>query len=251
MTTQKLPTFIVECPTCKARVAAEQHGRISQPGGQDEFGEEYYGVSVVLGCCPQCKSILVGESQQTAIGGYDAREDEWADVDRVYPDPPKVFESSRIPKVVSNSISQGLIALQGNAGDAACVMFGRALEAICRDLLEQSPPPAEEQNTTPAKQKPPIMLGAGIRKLKEEGLIDQMLYEWSQELHAFRNLGAHPTDRPISCEEADDLRIFVFAIVDYIYDLTDRYNEFKKRKERNLKKSEIMEEFRQMGKVRY
>jgi uncharacterized protein YutE (UPF0331/DUF86 family) len=53
------------------------------------------------------------------------------------------------------------------------------------------------------------MLGEGLRKLKEKGLIDQRLLDWSQELHAFRNIAAHPTDITISREEADDLRSFV------------------------------------------
>lgn len=76
------------------------------------------------------------------------------------------------------------------------------------------------------------MLGEGIRKLKDAGIIDERLFDWSQQLHAFRNIAAHPTDIAISREEAVDLRTFVFAIVEYIYDLTDRYNDFKERLER-------------------
>lgn len=223
-----LPTFIVDCPVCKAKVAAQEHGRISRPGGVDNrTGDEHYGVTVALGKCPKCRSIVVGESQQVGIGGYDSEEDEWGDAVRVYPDPPKAFRSSRIPKIVSDSISEGMKSLQASANVAACVMFGRALEAICRDLLEEKP--KEVPGITAAKPPRPIMLGVGILKLKEKGLIDQRLLDWSQELHAFRNIAAHPTDVTISREEADDLRSFVFAIVEYIYDLTDRYNEFKDR----------------------
>jgi hypothetical protein len=73
------------------------------------------------------------------------------------------------------------------------------------------------------------MLGEGIRKLKDKGLIDDRLLDWSQQLHAFRNVAAHPTDTLISREDAEDLQSFVYAIIEYIYDLTDRYNEFKER----------------------
>jgi len=222
-------TFIVDCPKCKAKVAAEQHGCINRPGFVDYEGSEHYGVRVLLGCCPKCKSILVGESQQTGIEGFDALEDEWDDAVRVYPDPPKAFRSARIPRVVSDSIVEGMKSLQAGASVAACVMFGRALEAICRDLLEPSVCTVPGQQPPSAAPKRHIMLGQGIQKLKEKGIIDQKLLDWSQELHAFRNLAAHPTDIAISREEADDLRSFVFAIVEYIYDLTDRYNEFKER----------------------
>lgn len=43
------------------------------------------------------------------------------------------------------------------------------------------------------------------------------------------NVAAHPTDEVISREDAEDLRSFAHAIVEYAYDLTDRYNEFKAR----------------------
>lgn len=215
-------TFIVDCPTCKAKVAAIERGRIRHRGGVHE-GDEHYGISVSLGDCPKCHTILVGESQQTAIAGFDSEYDEWADAIRVYPYPPKTFASTRIPKVVSESISEAVKSLQANANVAACVMFGRALEAICRDLLE----PGMSEGT--AKSKRPVMLGEGIRKLKDNGLIDQRLFDWSQQLHAFRNVAAHPTDVTISRQDAEDLCTFVYAIIEYIYDLTDRYNEFKER----------------------
>jgi len=80
------------------------------------------------------------------------------------------------------------------------------------------------------------MLGEGIKRLKEKGVIDQRLYDWSQQLHAFRNLAAHPTDITISREDADDLKSFVYAIIEYIYDLTDRYNDFQARLSRKKTK---------------
>ena len=75
------------------------------------------------------------------------------------------------------------------------------------------------------------MLAEGIRKLKEHHFIDQRLYDWSQQLHAFRNIAAHPADISISRQDAEDLQTFVYAIIEYIYDLTDRYEEFKERLE--------------------
>ena len=63
--------------------------------------------------------------------------------------------------------------------------------------------------------------------------IDDRLYDWSQQLHAFRNLAAHPDeDITISRNDTEDLQTFVNAIVEYIYDLTDLYSEFKKRLEK-------------------
>jgi hypothetical protein len=137
MTEKPTPTFIVDCPICKAKVAAHEHGHLSTDSYVDrETGDVSYGITISLGKCPKCHLILVGESQQIAIENYDSEYDEWADPIRVYPDPPKTFRSTRIPKNVSDSISEGMKSLQASANVAACVMFGRALEAICRDLLE-------------------------------------------------------------------------------------------------------------------
>ena len=72
--------------------------------------------------------------------------------------------------------------------------------------------------------------------LRDTNVIDDRLYEWSQQLHAFRNLAAHPEDVSISRNDADDLQTFVTAIVEYVYDLTDRYAEFKERVDARAKR---------------
>ena len=70
----------------------------------------------------------------------------------------------------------------------------------------------------------------GIKQLREKDYIDSRLFDWSQHLHAFRNLAAHPdSDADITRQDAEDLQAFVYAITEYIYDLADRYEEFKER----------------------
>jgi hypothetical protein len=56
------------------------------------------------------------------------------------------------------------------------------------------------------------LLGQGIRALREQNVIDGRLFDWSQQLQAFRNLAAHPEDIAISREDAEDLQTFVYAI---------------------------------------
>jgi hypothetical protein len=48
---------------------------------------------------------------------------------------------------------------------------------------------------------------------------------------------AKPEDVVISRDDAEDLHVFVYAIVEYVYDLTDRYNEFKERTEARAKRA--------------
>jgi hypothetical protein len=66
------------------------------------------------------------------------------------------------------------------------------------------------------------------------------LYDWSQQLQAFRNLAAHPDDDfAPSRQDTEDLQAFVSAITEYVYDLADRYDEFKKRMTDNEKKKRM------------
>lgn len=230
-------TFIVDCPHCKAKVAAEEQGR-AQRSYLDDNASEPVGQKISVGPCPRCKTLLVGVSYQTAFEGWEGDEkDEWSEPVRMFPKPPKTFFSYRIPKTVTVSLSEGRNALQAGADFAACVMFGRALEAVCRDMLFTN----EEKKVVKAgTSKKRLMLAEGIKQLKEKGVIDDRLYDWSQHLHAFRNLAAHPDDDggSISRQDAEDLQAFVYAIVEYIYDLNDRYKEFKERQATRAKAKE-------------
>ncbi|SDR06659.1 protein of unknown function [Pseudoxanthomonas sp. CF125] len=222
-------TFVIDCHRCKAKVAAIETGRTNRGGWEDGAGEPW-GERILLGTCPRCNSVLVGQATQIGFAGHDSDTDDWSDVTRVFPKPPKVFSSYRIPKTVTDSLNEADRSLQANANIAACVMFGRALEALCRDAL------FEEEVDSTAKKPRPIMLSAGIKMLKEKKIIDERLYDWSQQLAAFRNLAAHPEDISISRNDAEDLQIFVYAIVEYVYDLADRYEEFKERAEKRAKR---------------
>lgn len=39
----------------------------------------------------------------------------------------------------------------------------------------------------------------------------------------------------ITRQDADDLQVFVYAITEYVYDLAERYEEFKERQEKRAK----------------
>jgi hypothetical protein len=229
-------TFIIDCPWCKAKVAADEKGRAERSGFDDEVGEPY-GQRLHIGTCPSCESLLAGASRQIAFEKYDADDDNWSDIVRIYPKPLRTFMSYRIPNVVKDSLLEADRSLQANANIAGCVMLGRALEAVCRDILE---PGTYKSRVGASKKKvaskKKLMLAEGIKKLRENNVIDDRLYKWSQQLQAFRNLAAHPEDISISREDADDLQTFVYAIIEYIYDLTDRYNEFKERLEIRAKR---------------
>jgi hypothetical protein len=227
-------TFIVDCPSCKAKVAAEEAGCAEDTGFDDEVVEPY-GWRLFVGTCPRCKTTIAAQSRQLQFKSWEGDEDDvWSDPVRVHPKPPKIFSSFRIPSVVTRSLTEADIALQGGAHHAACVMIGRALEGLCRDMLFT----VEEKKAIRAgTSKKRLMLGDGIKQLREKNIIDSRLFDWSQHLHAFRNLAAHPDVQGTSIirEDAEDLQVFVYAITEYVYDLADRFEEFKERQEKRAK----------------
>lgn len=236
-------TFIIDCPYCKAKVGAEISG-IAENSGRRYDSQEPYADRLYVGKCPRCRTLLAGESHQIVFIEMGAEFDEWSDVVRLYPEPIKTFSSYRIPSVVTDSLVEGDRSLQAGAHIAACVMFGRALEAVCRDLLQPSRPlkvrvrrRQQEVSAAPSSPMKKIMLAQGIRELKDKNLIDERLFDWSQQLKAFRDIAAHPDDMSISRQDSEDLQTFVYAIVEYIYDLTDRYEDFKRRIERRKSKT--------------
>jgi hypothetical protein len=115
-------TFIVDCHQCRAKVAALETGRAEQ-SGTDEGSMDPWATRVLIGTCPSCSTILVGESTQLDFAEYDADHDRWSDVVRVFPKPPKAFASYRIPRVVKDSLLDADRSLQSNANIAACVTF--------------------------------------------------------------------------------------------------------------------------------
>ena len=127
-----MATFIVDCKYCKAKVAAQQHGIVENCGMDHESGE-LHGSRLFIGKCPRCSCLIAAHSDQIGFEGVTADTDEWSEAERVFPDPDRTFTSYRVPRSVKNALSEANKTLGAGATTAACVMFGRALEAVCRD----------------------------------------------------------------------------------------------------------------------
>ena len=219
-----MATFLVDCDGCKAKVAAVQDGFAVRPVYGDENGEPVHGSRLHIGRCPQCNELLAGHSEQLAIEGYDSENDEWGQPIRVFPNPPRVLSRS-VPASVRESMDEAEKSIQAGAHIAACVMLGRALEGLCRDQMK-----AELEEAAAKGKKPVVMLGKALAILESKGIINSKLLEWSKQLQAFRNAAAHAEDEStLTRTDALDLRTFAYAIIEYVYDLTERYNEFMAR----------------------
>jgi len=134
------------------------------------------------------------------------------DLTRVWPGPIRQL-SSAVPKKLRDVHDEARRCFEAKAYTAAVVMVGRTLEGVCalnnikgRSLVES------------------------LRSLKSAGLIDDRLHEWTTELRVLRNQGAHFTGTLVNHEDARDALALSEALLDYMYVLTERFNEFKERR---------------------
>ena len=121
----------------RAKVGADEKAHWQKSQYLDEIGEPY-GEKISIGVCPQCTEILVGRAEQIQFKGWEGAEDDlWSDFRPHLSKAAKaVFERPNSKGLDSLVDEEDLRSMQAGAPTAACVMFGRALEALCRDMLK-------------------------------------------------------------------------------------------------------------------
>jgi len=75
-------------------------------------------------------------------------------------------------------------------------------------------------------------LARSLRKMHEQNLIDSRLFEWSDLMRAAGNEAAHGVRLSIQQADAKDILEFTNAIMDYLFSFRDRFEEFKRRRDK-------------------
>ncbi|MBF6058591.1 DUF4145 domain-containing protein [Thiomicrorhabdus heinhorstiae] len=197
--------MVVYCPACEALVQTEKLSSHEKFNVDYDFAPMRYSLLK----CTACNEIQLVE--QYLVGYEPENEDHWSSAKRNWP-LPELELPLHVPAVTKKSIEEAERCLRAKAFTACTVMTGRALEGICRHYATSS-----------------RYLGAGIKELKEQGVIDEKLFEWSEALHLHRNIAAHADERTITEEDARDLMDFTIAICEYIFVLSEKFKDFKAR----------------------
>ena len=196
--------MITDCPYCESKVDCEEKGHV-------DVDLEHTGVptKVVLLECKVCKNALTGiaEIVQTAADVW-----EWESATRVWPAPETDVDWS-IPEIARNSLVEAKICFGAKAYSACAVMCGRAIEGVCK-------------HHDPKTKS----LALGLKKLKQDGVIDERIFGWGEALRENRNLGAHATTEKVNKEDARDLLDFSAAICEYVFILNEKFTRFQARR---------------------
>jgi len=200
MTEQK----IIKCPDCESKVAATVIGKKEYSASE----YDHTPTCIFFLECSICHRTMIAHSYLEQVD-----HDDWdyVSLTRLWPVEKKTLDWN-IPKIVRTSIEEAMKCFEAKAYSACAVMCGRSLEALCKEHGAKN-----------------WQLAKGIKELKEKGVIDGRLFEWSEALRDRRNIGAHVTEEDISQEDARDVLDFTVAICEYVYVLTDKYDKFKKR----------------------
>jgi predicted nucleic-acid-binding Zn-ribbon protein len=206
MISRKLKKIIIACPHCNDKVS----GQVIATNGEDVDPIDdiaYTTISFIR--CAKCKNSVLIKNQLLPKKG--TTDWSWQPDERLWPNADFTIDPS-IPLFVRKSLEEADLCFRTRAYSACAVMCGKTLEGIGVEYKVKS------KN-----------LSEMLKELKEMGVIDNRIMQWSQGLRRLRNIGAHATFDEVTKEDASDLLEFIRAICEYIFALERKYSEFKNR----------------------
>lgn len=195
--------MIIECPHCESKVNCAERGSV-----QVDPEHTHTPTKFVLLECPVCHSPLFGVTELLQTGENDW---EWDNAARLWPAPDTEMDWD-IPEIARNSLVEAKKCFNAKAYTACVVMCGRSIEGVC---IHHAPGLKN--------------LAKGLKKLRDDGIIDDRLFGWGEALRVNRNLGAHATTEVVNKEDARDLLDFSVAICEYVFVLNAKFERFQNR----------------------
>lgn len=194
------------CGHCEVHTAARIEGTLVETQ-TDEDGRPLIDRLLQLARCSHCKSGLLVYNWEHPDG--------WAgEPSPLWPAPQSKLSPS-VPHRLQRAHQEAELCFSAKAYAATVVMVRRALEGVCAD------------QGAAAKT-----LMKALEGLRDSGKIEGRLFDWAQDLRVLGNQGAHFNDAEVSREDAEDALALAEALMDYIYVLAVRYEEFSKRRQR-------------------
>jgi hypothetical protein len=196
--------MIVNCPNCQSYVETDCVGAYEYPIQDNKCSGRF-----VLLKCRRCYNPLL--VNQDNIGNQ-AAGDIWDTPLRLYPTD-ETHANPNAPKGIRSAYDEAAACYKTRAYTAAAIMCRKTLEGICSEYG------ASQRN-----------LVQSLEKMRENGIIDERLFDWSNALRLAGNEAAHDVGVTISKEDARDMLEFTNAILDYLFSFREKFEEFRKRR---------------------
>ncbi|WP_188682520.1 DUF4145 domain-containing protein [Nesterenkonia cremea] len=182
---------------------------VNPEGEWDDF-EPY---EWLVGKCPGCAGpyVLTRESDPDWRERY-YQDEPVAEMPYVQSFPETHRALSRaVPLTVRESYDEAISCFRSGLNTAAVIMARRTVELVCK-----------EQGLSEGT------LAQKLRKMREQDLIDERLFDWSSVAKDLGNNGAHDFN-PVAREDADDALLFTEALASYLYTFAERYETHRRR----------------------
>lgn len=190
--------MLFDCPTCEARVEGVTLAEQVCFDSDETIPAQFSFVK-----CPGCGDVALLVQEDYGRG--------WDDPIRVYPPTDKLAWNT--PEPIRIAYTEAAKCFGVGAFTACTIMCRKSLEGICD-----------------AKGAAKGTLAKRLGDLKAQGLIDARLHDWADELRLGGNEAAHDVDVTVSAQDARDIKDFTKAIVEYMFTIQQRFDEFKARR---------------------
>ncbi len=197
-------SIIVDCDNCNARVQAEIVASFADTNSDDLLDYINY-----LFCrCPSCSSPILLQQEYD----YDGVDLFWKFKAKLYPNP-SFHINPVIPEQLQKALIESIQCYKSKANTATVIMCRRTIEGFCS-----------------LKGIQEVNLDKSIKRLRDEGYINEQLFEWANELRLSGNEAAHNIGSEFSLLDSKDILDFTIAILDFTYSFKDKFDKFKARR---------------------
>lgn len=188
--------MLVECSACEAFV----DGEVIAAYDHFDEGVETTGKYSFLKC-PKCARPLIVLQLDEGSG--------WDEPRRLYP-PIETDISLSIPDQLRLTYDEARKCFRAKAYIATAIMCRKTLEGIA------------QENKITARN-----LANALKEMKEKGIIENRLFEWADALRISGNQAAHGATSKISNQDAKDILEFTHALLEYVFTIQEKFEQFK------------------------
>jgi len=135
----------------------------------------------------------------------------WDEAYRLYPRRDRIA-SYTWPEGIRDVYSEAAICYDHKAYTASAVMCRKVLEGMCGEHGYGK-----------------AVLSTALSKMRDDGVIENRLFEWADELRLLGNEAAHGIGKKFSKADAGDILDFTEAILEYVFTFREKFDQFKLR----------------------
>lgn len=168
------------CPNCTQRTSVSERTRYDVPS---------QGIMYEIVECNSCDFFLLAKINRNS-----------GQIIEVHPKALPKSIDERIPQLIADDLREAFLCHSVNAYRGAAVLARRAVQTICKD-----------KGTTKKE------LRDQIDELFTKGFVTKDLKDWAHEVRYVGNDAAHPNDKTVSKEDAEDILDLLESFCEVLY----------------------------------